>query len=60
MANTDKYLSLKNLAAYADMGASTLRYHIRNNGLPCFKLPGKSGSTGRVLVKLSEFEAWME
>ena len=55
-----KYLNLKSLSAYSDMGSSTLRYHIRNNGLPCFKVPGKGGNTGTVLVKCSEFDSWLE
>jgi hypothetical protein len=58
--DNDKYLSLKNLSTYADMGSSTLRYHIRKNGLPCFKVPGKGGHTGVILVKRSEFDGWLE
>ena len=42
------------------MGVSTLRYHIRENGLPCFKIPGKKEKTGKVLIKRSEFDGWME
>ena len=56
----DQYFDLKGLAAYSSMGRSTLRYHIRNNGLPSFSIPGKKNRTGKVLVRRSEFDSWME
>ena len=56
----EKYFNIKGLAEYSSLGASTIRYHIKANGLPCFKLPGKTGQTGTILVKQSEFDAWLE
>ena len=57
---SDEYLEIKGLSTYCKMGVSTLRYHIRENGLPCFKIPGKKEKTGKVLIKRSEFDNWME
>jgi len=54
------YLTIKQLAAYSGIGSSSLRYHIANSGLPCFRIPGANGNTGRVLVKRSEFDGWIE
>jgi len=56
----DEYLDLKSLATYSKMGVSSLRYHIRANDLPWFRIPGKQNKTGKVLVKRSEFDGWME
>lgn len=50
----DQYMDLKGLAVYSDLAVSTLRDHIRSGKLPCFKVKGK------VLVKRSEFDIWME
>ena len=58
--HTDGYLDLKALSAYSTMGVSTLRHHLRVNGLPSFKVPGKGGKTGKILVKRSEFDDWIE
>ena len=54
IALKDQYLDLRGLSAYSALGVSTLRDYIRAGSLPCFKLKGK------VLVKRSEFDAWME
>ena len=59
LALKDQYFDLKGLSAYSAMGVSTLRYHIQHNDLPAFKIPGKK-STGKVLVKRSEFDSWIE
>jgi hypothetical protein len=56
----DEYFDVKGLAAYSKLGPSTIRYHIRENSLPCFKIPGKKGNAGRVLIKRSEFDGWLE
>jgi hypothetical protein len=50
----DQYFDLKGLAAYSALGVGTLRDHIRESRLPCFKVKGK------ILVKRSEFDRWME
>ncbi len=60
LALQDQFFDLKGLSAYAPMGISTLRYHIRENGLPSYKIPGKNGKTGKILVKRSEFDSWIE
>ena len=56
----DQYFDLRGLSSYSSIGVSTLRHHIHSGDLPCFKLPGKKNSTGKILVKRSEFDAWME
>ena len=49
----DQYFDLSGLSAYSSIGVSTLRGHIKRDALPCFRLRGK------ILVKKSEFDAWM-
>jgi hypothetical protein len=56
----DEYFDLKCLSTYSKLGVSTLRYHIRENDLPWFRIPGKKGNTGKILIKRSEFDNWME
>ena len=56
----DEYLDLKSLATYSKMGVSSLRYHIHENGMPWFRIPGKKDKTGKILVRRSEFDSWME
>ena len=54
LALTDNYFDLQGLEAYSSFKVSTLRDYIKRDGLPAFKARGK------VLVKRSEFDAWME
>ena len=49
-----EYMDLKALASYACMSVSCLRDYIHSGDLPAFKIKGK------VLVKRSEFDAWMD
>jgi hypothetical protein len=56
----DEYFDLKSLATYCKMGVSSLRGHIRSNGLPWFRIAGKKDNCGKILVKRSEFDDWME
>ena len=49
-----EYMDLKALSLYSCLGVGTLRDYIRGDGLPSFKVRGK------VLVRLSEFNKWME
>jgi len=51
----EAYLSLRALAHYASLSVRTLRGYItaKRNPLPCYR-PG-----GKVLVRRSEFDAWM-
>ena len=53
IALKDKFFDLRGLSAYSSLGVSTLRDHIKK-GLPSFKIGGK------VLIKLSEFDRWLE
>lgn len=50
----DQYFDLRGLSVYSSMGVGTLRDHIKAGSLPCFKVRGK------ILIKLSEFNTWME
>ena len=54
LTERDPYYDLKSLSAYSSLRVSTLRDHIRSEGLPCFKVKGK------ILVKQSEFDKWIE
>jgi len=49
----DQYFDLKGLAAYSSLKVPTLREYLKE-GMPGFKVKGK------VLVKRSEFEKWIE
>ncbi len=55
---TDSFLSLKALAEYSSLSVRTLRHFIHElppeRALPCYRLPGK------LLVRRSEFDAWLE
>ena len=59
-SDNDCYLDLKGLSAYSNLGVSTLRYHIKQNRLPCFQIPGKMDKGGKILVLRSEFDEWLE
>jgi len=50
----DQYFDLQGLATYSALAVPTLRDYIRKGALPCFKVSGK------ILVKRSEFERWLE
>ena len=50
----DEYFDFPRLSAYSKLGVSTLREYIRKKGLPGFKMNGK------ILIKRSEFDTWME
>ena len=52
----DPYLSLRALANYSALSVRTLRTLLElppDEALPCYRLPGK------ILVRRSEFDAWM-
>ena len=53
-ADINRLLDLRGLSEYSSLGVPTLRDYLRSGGLPYFKLKGK------ILVRLSEFNAWME
>lgn len=57
---SDQYFDLRGLSAYSSLGKSTLRYHILRNNLPTFKIPGRGGRVGKILVRKSEFDQWLE
>jgi hypothetical protein len=52
----DPYLSLRALAVYSGCSVRWLRDRLTDphHALPCFRLPG-----GKVLVRRSEFDAWL-
>lgn len=52
----DPYLTLSSLRGYAGCSVRWLRDRLRDphHPLPCFRLPG-----GKVLVRRSDFDAWM-
>jgi len=54
IALKDQYFDLPGLATYCSLKVPTLRDHIRSGDLPAFKVKGK------LLVKRSEFDAWIE
>ena len=54
IALKDQYFDLRGLSAYSSMAISTLRDHVRQGKLPCFKCKGK------ILIKRSEFDQWLE
>lgn len=49
----DQYFDLKGLSTYSAVSVGSLRDYVKT-GLPHFKLKGK------ILVKRSEFDAWLE
>jgi excisionase family DNA binding protein len=49
-----EYYDLKGLSRSASIPVPTARDYIKKEGLPCFKVRGK------VLIKRTEFEAWLE
>ena len=49
-----QYFDLKGLSTYSSLPVPTLRDYLKGFGLPCFKVRGK------LLVKKSEFDAWLE
>ena len=48
----DRYFDLKGLSTYSSLCVSTLRDHIKVNGLPHYQVKGK------ILIKKSEFDLW--
>ena len=50
----DQIFDLKGLSAYSALGVGTLRNYLKSDSLPYFKIRGK------ILVKRSEFDAWLE
>ena len=50
----DQFFDLRGLSAYCSLSVSTLRDHIRANGLPAYPVHGK------ILIKKSEFDKWIE
>ena len=49
----EQFFDLRGLSAYCSLSVSTLRDHIRVNGLPAYPVHGK------ILVKKSEFDQWI-
>lgn len=53
---SDPYLTLKALAQYSACSLRWLRYRLGDphQPLPCYRLPG-----GKILIRRSEFDAWI-
>lgn len=49
----DQYFDLRGLGEYSSLSVSTLRLHIRADGLPSYLVGGK------ILVRRSEFDSWI-
>lgn len=49
------YMGLKDLSAWSGIGLTKLRGHINSGDLPAYRIKG-----GTYLVKLEEFNQWME
>jgi len=60
IALKDQFFDLKGLSVYSSLGISSLRYHIKENGLPVFSIRNDKGLVTKVLVKRSEFDKWMQ
>lgn len=60
IAIDEKYFDLRGLSEYSSLGISSLRHHIRENGLPCYSIRNDDGKVTKVLVKRSEFDLWMQ
>ena len=56
----DRYFDLPGLAIYSGLSVSSLRYHIKENGLPAYSIPGKNDHSGKLLVKQSEYDKWLK
>ncbi len=53
ITSKDHLFDLRGLSAYASLSVSSLRAHIRSNGLPAYQVHGK------ILVRKSEFDRWL-
>ena len=49
----DEYFDLRGLSAYTSLSVSTLRGHIKADGLPCYLLRGK------ILIRRTDFDVWI-
>ena len=56
----DRYFDLPGCSAYSGQSVSSLRYHIRENALPAYSIPGKKGKPGKLLIKQSEYDQWLK
>ena len=59
MTLNERYFDLKGLSKYASLSVSNLNYHIRENGLPCYRVRNAKGRIGKRLILKSEFDSWM-
>ena len=50
----DQYFDLEGLSTYSALRVPTLREYIKGKRLPAFKVKGK------ILIRRSEFDAWLE
>jgi len=63
VTNLDPLMSLTALMKYSSLGRSMLEYFVNmdpGSALPCFRVRTKSDKTGKILVRKSEFDRWIE
>jgi hypothetical protein len=53
----DPYFTLPALSAYSGISVRTLRDRLPS--ISHYKLPGRKGATGKILVRRSDFDQWM-
>jgi hypothetical protein len=56
----DEYLSIQQLAEYSKISVRSLRRHMKHNELPHFCVRGENGAAGKILVRRSAFDQWMD
>jgi len=60
IAIDEKYFDLRGLAEYSSFGLSSIRHHIKNNSLPHYAVRNDKGAITKILIRKSEFDAWMQ
>ena len=60
VALIDQYFDLRGLSVYSSLGLSTLRTMIREHGLPHFRVSLGKSQAGKILIRKSEFDRWLE
>jgi len=59
-AMSDEYMDLNALALYSKLSIRSLRRMIYDQDLPHFRVKGSGGATGKILVRRSEFDSWLD
>jgi predicted DNA-binding transcriptional regulator AlpA len=56
VSETDDYITVRDIARRSSMSEKSIRDIIRNDALPHYR----RSASGKILVRWSDFEAWME